>query len=437
MQKTILIDPEVFPLAACLHGLTRGRRDVPNTLGTTRTDTRADRLMTSPARVNNREDAADTLLIVTRLSHASIASDTPHFQLAGEFDVRCELWFRKKSAENFSLLFRGSFQSLSTKRESLKAACREFEPHIVAAVSDYLRGSLTYLDELQHPEFSGLLRLQPRLTSQLLKMRSIAQRALARIRRGHPRTWEVRFSSASWPRIETTNLQRLVAPEGRYFADPFLVRHEGKTVCFVEEAGIDGSKGCISAVDLSAGDIRNYIGAVLEESFHLSFPFPFLINGQLYLMPESAASHSIRIYKCLEFPSKWKLEHVIADDVEAYDSMIFPSGDGWRLLTTLTPPGSTDKVSRLYEATVEDPLKSRVREEDFELVFCSPRGGRNAGFIEDARATIRASQIQTADTYGAGLILEDSGHFGLGKVIWGSHHIHSTQAGTVMDFLEQ
>jgi hypothetical protein len=349
------------------------------------------------------------------------------------------VWFTPSSVSERRLVFEGTVLPNLSRRKTLRKLVREVQPHVLNLVSRFGR-------DLDLPEVRRDADAQP-LTSESDPLSNVSvrirgglvtlKRALRRLVRGRPRAWSVGFTESQWPATNPEEIRRLEPPKGRYFADPFLIRRDDRLVCVVEEAGLNGSSGKIAAIEMRPDGRHAYLGEILDEPFHLSFPFPFTIHGHLYLMPESAEDGTIRIYECVGFPTEWRLCHLLAEGVEAYDSMMFPDGDNWRLLTTLTPPGSTDKVSRLYEATVEDPLKSRIREDDFELVFCSPRGGRNAGFIEDARATIRASQIQTADTYGAGLILEESGYFGHGKVIWGSHHIHSTQAGTVMDFLEQ
>jgi hypothetical protein len=212
-------------------------------------------------------------------------------------------------------------------------------------------------------------------------------------------------------------------------------------MCLVEEAGLNGSPGCIAVVEIFPDGTQTYLGPVIEESFHLSFPFPLEIDGRLFVIPESAESRTIRIYECDAFPTSWRLTHILADDVEAYDTILFPTRTHWNqhhwtMLTTLVPNGSSDCVSRLYRTHLDNPLTTRLTRGDFDLVFYSPEGGRNAGLIDTGETPLRASQIQRRDTYGAGLIVEDGNRFGVGTRVWGSHHVHSVRSGTVMDFLE-
>ena len=63
-------------------------------------------------------------------------------------------------------------------------------------------------------------------------------------------------------------------PHRRFLADPFLFSHKGKTICFVEDFFYDENRGKISAYELS-NDGYSEIGVILEEDFHLSFPYIF------------------------------------------------------------------------------------------------------------------------------------------------------------------
>ena len=59
-----------------------------------------------------------------------------------------------------------------------------------------------------------------------------------------------------------------------YLADPFVMRVEGKNYCLAEEYSYDTSKGSIVAYELK-GNKSSRIGRVIEESFHMSFPYLF------------------------------------------------------------------------------------------------------------------------------------------------------------------
>ena len=56
------------------------------------------------------------------------------------------------------------------------------------------------------------------------------------------------------------------------------------------------------------GDNYDFLGVVLEEDFHLSFPFVFKDGDDIYMVPESSKNSDIRLYKSVDFPLKWKFE---------------------------------------------------------------------------------------------------------------------------------
>jgi hypothetical protein len=225
------------------------------------------------------------------------------------------------------------------------------------------------------------------------------------------------------------------APRGLFYADPFLIDINGQRICLVEDFDSTLGRACITAIRIH--DARSYevIGPIIRETFHLSFPFPMILEDRLFVVPESAEARDIRMYECVEFPNTWKLHAVLMDDVEAYDTQIFPVEGRWELLTTLTPVGMRDIDSRLNVFEAVDPLaRNWVPSIPLPLIV-DPVGGRNAGFIETPSGPVRAAQANTVSTYGSGLRIP--GHPELAQ--WefdGGHHLHVTSWGAVRDWLE-
>lgn len=79
-------------------------------------------------------------------------------------------------------------------------------------------------------------------------------------------------------------------------ADPFLFVKDGFLFLFYElQYGFEPAK----IVMMKTCDLKNWSKPVivLEEPFHLSFPFVFEYAGDVYMIPESEADDSIRLYK--------------------------------------------------------------------------------------------------------------------------------------------
>lgn len=189
-----------------------------------------------------------------------------------------------------------------------------------------------------------------------------------------------------------------------YFADPFLINYQGREICFVEEYSHQTKKGIISAVEIHP-DSTKYLGKVIEEDFHLSFPYIFKFKENLFMLPETAQKKEIRLYKCIDFPLKWSFEKTLITNIDAADSMIIRLENEWVLFTNVCGSNIGDHCSELhvYFSSDKDPTSSKwVKHNNNPVVFDSLRS-RNAGLVLDKGKILRVSQIHGKSTYGKGV----------------------------------
>ena len=59
------------------------------------------------------------------------------------------------------------------------------------------------------------------------------------------------------------------------------------------------------------GDKLMGVWDVIEEKFHLSYPFIFRFKNKYYLIPDSSSNFDIRIYLSNQFPFKWRLYKIL------------------------------------------------------------------------------------------------------------------------------
>ena len=88
----------------------------------------------------------------------------------------------------------------------------------------------------------------------------------------------------------------------RFQADPFLFSHGGRTWMFFEDFPHATRKGVIAVCEIDASGHPGAPRVVLEEPFHLSYPFVFEHDGEIYMLPETAAAGCIRLYHADPFP---------------------------------------------------------------------------------------------------------------------------------------
>ena len=75
---------------------------------------------------------------------------------------------------------------------------------------------------------------------------------------------------------------------------------------------------------------------VLDESFHISYPYVFQWEGQFYMIPESAEAGAIRLYKAENFPYSWAFVSNLIEGSYA-DTSVFYADDTWWLFTCSKP----------------------------------------------------------------------------------------------------
>ena len=111
-------------------------------------------------------------------------------------------------------------------------------------------------------------------------------------------------------------------PGHRFYADPFPVKWQGRTFVFFEDLDHRVGKGIISAIEFDGSGPIGTVQPVLEEPWHLSYPFLIEDNGELWMIPESSVQRDVAIYKCVRFPDRWERHCTLLTELELADVTI-------------------------------------------------------------------------------------------------------------------
>ena len=116
------------------------------------------------------------------------------------------------------------------------------------------------------------------------------------------------------------------------YADPFLFSFGDELYLFYESQAV-AEKGKIEAFKTS--DLREfmYLGEILKEPHHLSYPFVFENNSSVFLIPESLNDNKISLYKFEEFPYQPVKVRVLLEG-DYRDSSAIEYNGTWFLFTT-------------------------------------------------------------------------------------------------------
>jgi hypothetical protein len=132
-----------------------------------------------------------------------------------------------------------------------------------------------------------------------------------------------------------------------YVADPFIIKENSTWYMFFEVANNKSKKGEIALAISPDGLSWKYKQIVLDEPFHLSFPYVFRWKNEYYMVPESGRANSIRLYKATEFPLKWRYVGDLLSGCDCVDNSLIRYKNKWWLFTTTS---SKNYFLRLYYA---------------------------------------------------------------------------------------
>jgi len=187
----------------------------------------------------------------------------------------------------------------------------------------------------------------------------------------------------------------------RYYADPFLLRHQGRTALFMEDFPYETSRGRISVVLIDDNGALTAPRPVLEEAYHLSYPNVFEYDGEVWMVPESGANASVDLYRAVDFPFGWRREARLLEGVTAYDATLLHDEAGWWMFAATRQRRATgwDSLSIFHAPDLRGPWRPCQD----NPVLLDARAARPAGAVmPGSSAPIRPVQ-DCAAFYGAAI----------------------------------
>ncbi|MBZ9701882.1 MULTISPECIES: formyl transferase [unclassified Mesorhizobium] len=136
-----------------------------------------------------------------------------------------------------------------------------------------------------------------------------------------------------------TGWQVLPDDGSRFYADPFPILHQGKVTLFVEDYIHRLGRAIISAVPFGPSGPIGRPEPVLDLPYHLSYPFVFERDGEVWMVPESCANRTVDLYRATAFPGGWVKEATLLSDIVASDATLVEHGGRWWLFATVRDGG--------------------------------------------------------------------------------------------------
>ena len=135
---------------------------------------------------------------------------------------------------------------------------------------------------------------------------------------------------------------------------------------------------------------EEYLGIALEDDFHLSYPFVFECDGDLFMCLKHTPER-IYDYIVVKFPLKWELEIILMNNVDAVDTSIFKKdGKWWMFKFVLSKIGDHNSELHIFSST--DLLKGHWTPHSMNPVIFDAERGCNGGLILQEGAIYRVSK---------------------------------------------
>ncbi len=368
--------------------------------------------------------------------------------------------FLKSKLDGGSIIFRGNISTKRTYTENQFNLYNISNPYMAKIINEY--ADTDYLPDIEKSfDFNLPILKAPSITKSLKYSLYFFKHLLFKILKNLYRKtslskyffknrnhWGIAFINKNLDNLNLSEGIKVKNPKNRYFADPFVIKKHNQTVCFVEDYSVLEKRGRISAIEILNNQQYKLLGPIIEEDFHMSYPFIFEYKNEIYMTPETADANSLRLYKCSKFPLKWEFQKEIITNEKVIDPIIFQYKDKWWLFyNTLI---EDDPSSCLVAYYSDNPLSNKWIPHKLNPIVFDSSSARNGGIIfKNNNEIMRVRQKQGFNFYGESLSLAQivdltPSTFKEEKVkevlpnffsnISGCHHMHNNYHYTVYDY---
>jgi hypothetical protein len=184
-----------------------------------------------------------------------------------------------------------------------------------------------------------------------------------------------------------------------------VIEKGGRYYVFFEELPRAAGKAHIAMIEIDAEGRWSKPVPVLERDYHLSYPFLLEHDGALYMVPETAQNGTVEVYRCTDFPRRWRLERVLLEGVRLVDPTLHRGADRWWLFANAAPGESRvydDELHLFHSPTLLGEWQPHPRNPVRSDARCARPAGR---LFWRNGALHRPAQI-CAPRYGAGLAIQ-------------------------------
>ena len=197
---------------------------------------------------------------------------------------------------------------------------------------------------------------------------------------------------------------RPLAPTGNCaWADPCVLTRGERHYLFIEQIPPGTSKGHLAVMEINAGCITGAPEIILEKPYHLSHPFVFEWETEIYMVPESSANESVDLYRCTGFPTQWEFCRTIMRGVRAVDTTLLEHGGRWWMFVSLADHKGATTRDELFLFSSRSPVDESWQAHPLNPIVADARRARPAGRIVRQDGKLVRPAQDCSHRYGYGI----------------------------------
>jgi hypothetical protein len=184
-------------------------------------------------------------------------------------------------------------------------------------------------------------------------------------------------------------------------ADSFAYIDEEKIKIFFENYDYKTRNGSFKSIEYTEKSEFENEKIVLEKPYHLSYPFIFSFNDNLYCVPESFENKQVDLYQIDKISGALSFQKTLLENTDAVDSTLFFNDKKWWLFCTKNSCNPNEELHLYFSENLEGPYFAHPA----NPVKTDIRSSRPAGslFVKDG-SIFRPAQ-DSSTTYGSRVAL--------------------------------
>lgn len=183
---------------------------------------------------------------------------------------------------------------------------------------------------------------------------------------------------ANTEELDLRGFRTIPAPEGHFYADPFVIKWQGVNYLFVEDYLFAEGRGCISVMQIGDNGAIGEPARILDLPYHLSYPFVFEHAGELFMIPETLGAGRIDLYRASDVTKRWEFVKTLKADVTAVDTTLWVKDGQFYFFTNIAERGATvnDDLFLFYADELTGEWKPHPSNPIVTDVRCSRAAGK-------------------------------------------------------------